>query len=309
MTQNVHALRMFIWLAPKESRVDTFYEETIGLPLVRRIGNHGADIYWAGEATVIETIYVAGKTPTPDATPDAAAMSPILRVEGLDGLVDRLSTRGVPVTRIETRGLGREAYFQDTDGHWTGLRERNLVSTQPHDLEARRRARRGEAFNPGCKSMPQGIQELGWVVRRVEDVKAMTTFLRTALGLVPFGEEAGHLLFDLGDNVVLELAGGGRCQTVPKDRYEASSIVLLRVADIAQLRQSIPPAGGHIVNERIPIHWADLMYFADPEGALLGAEQGLHPGLYAPEKFVLPEALEAERRWRELVATNSADFQ
>jgi hypothetical protein len=47
------------------------------------------------------------------------------------------------------------------------------------------------------------------------------------------------------------------------------------------------------------------MYFADPEGALLGVEEGLHPGAYAPEKFVLPEALEAERRWRELLAAEA----
>jgi hypothetical protein len=90
----------------------------------------------------------------------------------------------------------------------------------------------------------------------------------------------------------------------PKDRLDGSSVALFRVTDIAVLRASLSRAGTHIINERVPLHWADLMYFADPEGGLLGAEQGYHPGTYAPEKFVLPEVLEIERRRLEAAAAN-----
>ncbi|MSO98981.1 MAG: VOC family protein [Rhodospirillaceae bacterium] len=147
--------------------------------------------------------------------------------------------------------------------------------------------------------MPEGIQEIGWVVRRVADLAAMSKFYADALGLVGVGEEDGHVLFDAGDNGILELAPGGTSRAAPSDRYHGTSATLFRVSDVAQVRANVTRYGGKIVNEKIPLHWAELTYLADPEGGVLGAEQGYHPGVYAPEKFVLAENLEAERRWRE----------
>lgn len=302
MHGNVHALGMFLRFAPKDSPATAFYRDTVKLPLIRTVGDHVAEIFWAGEAVVFEIVFVKDKAPAPEASPETAACLPVFRVHDLDGLLADLGRAGVTVTAATRRGAGREAFLRDPDGYWMGLRERDPQSSLPSDAEARRRHRRGETFNPGCAPMPPRIQELGWVVRRVADVTAMTAFYRDVLELPQIGAEDGRPWFDLGDNGVLELAPGGTAKPPPADRYQATAAFIVRVSDIVRLRKLLADRKAHVVNERIPLHWAELMYFADPEGSVIGAEQGHHPGVYAPEKFVLPENLEAERRWREHVA-------
>jgi predicted enzyme related to lactoylglutathione lyase len=292
---------MFIRLSSAKSAGDTFYTDVVGLPLLRHVGDK-ATIWWLGETSVFEVIYVQDKALVPEESPESAPTLPIMRVTDLDAALARITAAGGRTTQPERRGPGREAFVCDRDGCWFGLRERAADSTLPQDVEARRRARRGETFNPGCKSMPPGMPELGWVVRRVEDLARMTQFYQDVLGLTRLGEEDDRVLFDAGDNVILELAPGGSRRPPPKDRLDGSSVALFRVTDIAALRASLARAQAHVVNERVPLHWADLMYFADPEGGLLGAEQGYHPGTYAPEKFVLPEVLEIERRRLEAAA-------
>ncbi|MDX2221316.1 MAG: hypothetical protein SFV21_01130, partial [Rhodospirillaceae bacterium] len=213
-----------------------------------------------------------------------------------------LRAAGATISAPSARGAGREAFVRDPDGYWLGLRERDAGASSAADVEARRRRRRGEAFNPGCAAMSPRMQELGWVLRRAADVPALAAFYREVLELPQIGDEDGRPQFDLGDNVILELAPGGTAVPPPIDRYRATAAFIVRVSDIARLRGKLAARNGHVVNDRIPLHWADLMYFADPEGSVIGAEQGHHPGVYAPDKFVLPENLEAERRWREHVA-------
>jgi len=299
---NIHALGMFIRFAAKGSTSNAFFEQQVGLPLIRKVGAN-ADIYWAGECAVFEVVYVADKQVVAEPDPLTAAALPVFRVTALDQLLANLAAAGVRTTGAVAAATGREAYFVDSDGYWVGLRERGADAALPQDVEARRRGRRGEAYNPGCKSMPAGMQELGWVVRRVADLEAMTAFYRDVVGLAPIGAEGGHVLFDAGDNIIFELAPGGSAQVAPNDRQQGASATLFRVDDIARLRASLDAAGAHIVNRQIPLHWADLMYFADPEGTVLGAEQGYHPGQYAPEKFILAENLEANRRAREHAAS------
>jgi predicted enzyme related to lactoylglutathione lyase len=306
MTRNVHALSIFIRLSPKGSTALDFYQSKIELPLVRTVRDHFAEIFWAGEASMYEVVFINDKTPAPETRPEVSASLPIFRVHDLDALCSRLTSKGVEVTAPARCEWGREAYFVDSDGYWVGLRERSDSAALPQDIEARRRRRRGEAFNPGCKAMPAGIQEMGWVLRRVADVKAMTSFYADVLGLPLLGEEQEHALLDLGDNVILELAPGGNTQRPPADRYDGTSIITTRASDVAGLRAAIPAAGGTIINDKIPIHWADLMFFSDPEGGVFGAEQAYHPGDYAPGKFVLAECLEAQRRWRESIAGQSS---
>jgi predicted enzyme related to lactoylglutathione lyase len=302
MTRNIHALRLFIRVAPKGSTALDFYQTKIGLPLVHTVRDHFAEVFWAGEASMYEVVFINDKTPAPETKPEDAASMGIFRVHDLDTLRARLTNKAVKVTAPVLRDSGREAYFLDSDGYWVGLRERSHSATCPQDVEARRRQCRGEAFNPGCKAMPTGIQEIGWVQRRVSDLKAMTSFYRDVLELPQVGEEEGRVLLDLGDNVILELASGGKIYPAPADHFDCTSIIHLRAEDMAKLRAEIPAGGGMIIKDKVPIHWADLMYFTDPENGVVGVEKNYHPGDYAPGKFVLPECLEAERRWREFSA-------
>jgi predicted enzyme related to lactoylglutathione lyase len=166
------------------------------------------------------------------------------------------------------------------------LRERSPRAGLPQDVEARRRWTRGEAFNPGCKSMPDGFQEIGWIQRRVADVAKMSEFYRTVVGLADLGTENDRRLFDLGDNVILELIPGGTVMPAPADRKEADALIIMRVDHIEKYRGHLEAHGTKIINRKIDVYWGEVAYFVDPEG-------------HAPEKSALTEGLEAERRWRE----------
>jgi predicted enzyme related to lactoylglutathione lyase len=302
MAGNIFALGMYIRFAPGAAAADQFYENIVELPLVRAVADR-AKIFWGGEALVYELVYVKDKSEQLSFDPELTPCIPVFRVHDLEAVLARLTAAGAVVTGIQRREYGREAHFRDATGHVVGLRERQVNSIVAQDGEARRRWKRGEAFNPGCKPMPAGWQELGWLVRRVADVEKIARFYSQALGLKQLATEDGRTLFDLGDNSILELASGGAALPVPADRSLGPNAAVLRVHDVQAIRDAVVAGGGHIVNNVIPgLHWAELMYFADPEGMVFGAEQGYHPGTYAPQKFVLPENLEAERRESERLA-------
>ena len=90
MKTNVHALGMFIRFSPKESAASAFYQQKIELPLIRVVGDHVADIYWGGEASVFEIVFVKDKQPAPEPSPETAPSVPVFRVSGLEA-VDRKS--------------------------------------------------------------------------------------------------------------------------------------------------------------------------------------------------------------------------
>lgn len=302
MKRNIKSLGWFIRFAPKGSEAAAFYPEKIGLPHIRQGDAQSVDFFWAGEALVIEAIYVKDKVGVRDADPHTAALIPFFRTYGLDAVLAGYRAAGLEVIGPEPRGAARQGYVVDCDGQLIGLREGAAQSTSPFDREATRRHRRGEAFNPGCKAMPEGIREIGWVQRRVKDVGAMTAFYRDVVGLPLIGVDAGHAQFDLGDNSILELAPGGALRSLPANRYETPCVFILRVAASEQLKNELKAKGVRFVHDHIQWVRGQLHYFADPENNLIGIEQRYHPGKYAPKDQPFPEDLEAERRYKEAEA-------
>ena len=191
----------------------------------------------------------------------------------------------------------------DPLGGLIGLREADPQSDLAHDVEARRRWRRGEAFNVGCDPMPAGWQELGWVVRHVADVRSMRHFYTDAIGLEVIAEEDGRVLLDLGDNSVLELAPGGQAATPPAHRHELMSTFILRIRQLERFREELKARGVHMVHEFIQWPAGALTYVADPEGHVIGIEERYHPSQYLSKTIPpFPEDLEALRRQKEHLA-------
>jgi len=307
--QITQALGVFIRYVPAGSQARSFYQELVGLPLIRSHGTFPADIYWAGEASIFETVEIDGHAPDPQPDPRTASSVPLFRTHDLDAALTRLSRNGLKTIAIEARGLSREAYCIDPTGRLIGLRERSAASNTQQDIEARRRHVRGETFNPGCKQMPEDIQALGWVVRRAADVEKIAAFYETVLGLqrLPVQDDSeDRISFDLGDNVVLELLGGGNVLPAATQRYSNSDALLLRVSNTEALRTRFVEHGGHLVQHRLNIPWGDLAYVSDPEHFVFGIEQNFHPGQFMPGGVILPENIEADRRWRETVAQRRA---
>lgn len=300
MKRNIKCLGWFIRFAPQGSKAGAFYPEKIGLPLLRSGDAESVDFFWAGEALVIESIYVKGKTSARDPDPKTAALIPYFRTTNLDGLIERYRAAGLEVHGPEARGAARQFTVLDCDGQLNGFRQVPVNSPSAFDREAARRVKRGEAFNPGCASLGKDIYELGWVSRKVKDVAAMTAFYRDVVGLPCLGDDAGHAQFDLGDNSILELAPGGQVRDLPKNRYETPNVFILRVFNSEMMKTQLKSKGVRFVHELIQWDRGQLHYFADPENNLIGMEQRYHPSRYAPKNIGFPEDLEAERRWREL---------
>lgn len=305
MRKYVKSLGWYIRFVPPEQKsLSEFYQKTLGFPFMRAGNPQAVDFFWAGEALVFEIIF-EGRTevmPAVEADPDKAPLTPLYRVSDLDALVAELRAKQVPVTAIKQTAFGRECYLTDPFGCLVGMREVDAHSKLKQDIEAQRRAQRGEAFNPGCASMPKHWQELGWIRRRVADLAAMKRFYRDVLGLAVVAETSDAVLLDMGDNSLLELAAGGVATTPPENRASLPATLILRIQNIADFKQDMQRQGVRIVHDIIQWVRGSLSYIADPEGNLIGVEEKYHPSKYfghAP----FPEDLEAQRRWNEVLAS------
>jgi catechol 2,3-dioxygenase-like lactoylglutathione lyase family enzyme len=299
---HVHSLGWFIRFAPPQNVASSFYPAKLGIPVVRALGDQAKTMFfWGGEAIIWEVIPQATSLAS---EPDfqTASCYPIFRVHGLEELVTAYRRAGVAISAAQQTPRGREAFIVDPDGHVAGLRERPGNSRLRHDRVAAERRIRGEAFNPGCASMPAGLQETGWVVRRVADVARSASFYRDILGLPVVAEEGGHLMLDLGDNSLLELAPGGPTRKPPRDRRECPNTFILRVHERAKLVATLKARGVPLVNEHIEWPAGDLTYAADPDGYPVGLEERRHPSQIKDGSAPLPEDIEARRRWRESLA-------
>lgn len=283
-----------------------YFLTAVGLPRTGYLrvseGNpENKDLMWSGETIITNHNYGGVEAPvsTREADPYAARFYAVYRVSGLDGVVGRLRGRGAIVLGPRDCAHGREAFVVDPMGMLTGLRERDANAHLAQDHEATRRRLRGEAFNPGCKSLPEGWQELGWIRITAEDLPGLTTFYRDTVGFALVGEERGCMLFDLGDNTILELAPGGKGRPPPAIQMAAQAAPILRVPDVHGAIAFLRRRGVHFVHELLASPKSEFAYFADPEGNVFGICQNFHPSKYCESHRVLPEDVEAGRRWVE----------
>lgn len=311
MQPQITALGYHVRFVPPSlmDETDRFYGDLLALPRITRFrianGNvENKDFYWAGEAIVLNHNCGAPERAIDprEADPATARQVQIHRVSDLDGIVGRLRGKGATVSPIAPAFHGREAFVRDPMGMLIGLRESDAGSPLAHDIEAARRRRRGETFNPGCARMPDGVQELGWERLRVSDVPAMTAFYRDVIGLPVIAASAAHALFDFGDNSALELVPGGQVREIPPAQKHAGVAMIVRTNDLAAFRQRFRDARLVFVHEVYASLKGDLFYIADPDGNVVAFTERHHPGAYVGRMPMATEDLEAGRRWAELVA-------
>jgi predicted enzyme related to lactoylglutathione lyase len=237
-----------------------------------------------------------------EADPATARQIPIFRTEDLDALMAGFAARGAKTLPARPTFQGREAFVTDPMGRLVGFRERDPASALPADREARRRFKRGEAFNPGCAPMPAHLQELGWVRLTVADLAAAKRFYGATVGLPYLGAVGGAELFDLGDNTTLEIVGGGIPRAVPPEQRAAESVMILRVVDFPATLARLSAAGQPFPFKIYAMANGGFSYIADSEGNLIGLADRKPPAAYRATLPVLPEDLEARRRWVEAMA-------
>ncbi|MSO99283.1 MAG: VOC family protein [Rhodospirillaceae bacterium] len=107
MKRNIKSLGWFIRFSPQVSKAATFYPQKLGLPVIRQGDAETVDFFWAGEAIVIECIYVKGKASAQDTNPQTAALVPFFRTLDLDSVLARYRASGLEVFGPEQRGAAR----------------------------------------------------------------------------------------------------------------------------------------------------------------------------------------------------------
>jgi predicted enzyme related to lactoylglutathione lyase len=307
-SREIMALGWYVVFSPPSlmDQTTSFYGQTLGLPLMMtmRTAQQNKNYFWGGEDIVLDLSHHAPEAPFAprDADPATARQVPIVRTDNLGALMATFVSHGAHLLPIRPTSYGREAFVVDTTGRLIGFRQRDISSPLAADREARRRLKRGEAFNPGCASMPSNLQELGWVRLRAADPDAAKRFYGDRVGLPYVGSTDDATLFDLGDNTTLEIVGGGIPRPLPTAQNAASSVMILRVVDfqttLRRLKSAGQPFPFKIYNEAN----GGFSYIADSEGNLLGLADRRPPAAYKDKAPVLPEDLEARRRWVEAMA-------
>jgi len=307
-SREIMALGWYVVFSPPSmmDKTTAFYGETLGLPLMMtmRTAQQNKNYFWCGEDIVLDLSHHAPEGPFDprDSDPATARQVPIFRTEALDALMATFVSKGARTLPARPTALGREAFVVDPTGRLTGFRQRDLGSPLAADREARRRLKRGEAFNPGCASMPAHLQELGWVRLRVAELEAAKQFYGARVGLPYLGSVGGAALFDLGDNTTLEIVDGGVARPLPAAQNAADQVMILRVVDFAATLARLKAAGQPFPFKIYTEPTGGFSYIADPEGNLLGLADRKPPAAYRDKEPVLPEDLEARRRWVETTA-------
>lgn len=275
-----------------------FYQDVVGIPILRGGRPWPVTMFWAGEAIVFELKSDEEPMPERDQDPSSAPCTPIFRVHGLDGLVARLKDAGVKLIGEETLEQGRrQAHMLDTDGQIMTFRETPRSSTNAIDVEAWQRFENASDFDPECDAMPSDIQMIDGIVMRVVDLPKMRDFYSDIIGFSIVEEDDGMVMLDLGDCTFLELRPGGHEVPVPKDRVEITNSFILRLQDTEKFKKYVKEQGVHFVNEHVQWKRAHLAYFADPEGRIVGIEQRYDPKDYLEPVEVYAEDVESERRF------------
>ncbi len=286
-----------------------FYVKTLGVPRSGKMRHADGyaeqkDYLWGGENIIMNHNYGGEDVAVSprEADPEAARQVPLFRVGALDSIVEGLRAKGLPVRDPRRCFGGREAFVVDPMGMLLGLRQCDADSPLAQDREATRRRLRGEAFNPGCVSLPSDWQEIGWIRIRAADLPALIGFYRDVMGFPLVAKAPGHALFDIGDNTLLELAPGGISRPAPKAQMASLAAMILRVVSVPRVVEFLRPRGVHFVHEMFSPARGNLTYIADPEGNVIGFTDRLHPGAYVDKMPVYPEDIEAQRRWVEASA-------
>ncbi|MBL8628845.1 MAG: VOC family protein [Rhodospirillaceae bacterium] len=139
--------------------------------------------------------------------------------------------------------------------------------------------------------MRDGIQGLGWFVRRTPNAEALARFYRDALQLPVLRSwdrfEGAGTMFYAGDVGTFEINAGGKSAIADPNFAECTPI--FRARDVATTEHDILNAGGHAVGaEKTERHVTH--FYTDPQGHVFGLRTADDASDFAPD-------VEAAKRW------------
>ncbi len=123
--------------------------------------------------------------------------------------------------------------------------------------------------------MLEGIQGLGWLVRRTDDPQGLAAFYRDVIGLPVLRTHGATTVFWCGETVVMGINSGGRPQPRYADRSEAPFMPIFRVRSMERTAARLRERGVEFVNEPFEIGGGQgiLAYLRDPGGHITGLQE------------------------------------
>jgi catechol 2,3-dioxygenase-like lactoylglutathione lyase family enzyme len=295
MRECIQGLGWFVRRTSDAAALGRFYASALGLPVLRHWDTResAGTMLYAGDVAAFE-INRGGQTPVSD--PAVAECTPIFRVRDLDAVVAQGLAAGARGAGEETAQNVRTLFLRDGAGHLYGLRQATDDSPFAPDAEAARRWAAGDRGLAGLTSLPDNIQDLGYVRLRVEDPTALAAFYAEILGLGILASPAdGFVSLHLGGTGVLELVPGGTRRSAPKDRVDVTDVWILRVYDYVAMKAHVAVNRVHQVNAlEMAGGWLD--YYADPEGHLFGFQERKSPDPNIPNSNLVEDSA-ARHRW------------
>jgi predicted enzyme related to lactoylglutathione lyase len=144
--------------------------------------------------------------------------------------------------------------------------------------------------------MREGVQGLGWFVRRTDDSAALGAFYRAALQLPVLRSwerfEGAGTMFYAGDVGVFEIntiGPTGAAQPPVTDPTHVECMPIFRARDIVEAEKDIIGAGG-IARGAEKTDAVETHFYADPKGNIFGLRTADDTSTFAPD-------VEAAKRW------------
>lgn len=262
--------------AASAERLAEWWAGVVGLPIIR--GREPTYYLSLGDCAVLELLADRG---APEAQRGAAGSAPGLHIQlsstDLAGTAQRLRARGAEVDRWFEDGEAR-ATLHDPDGNRVEIRD-----------DAGRAA---PDFMPGCAPLPDDLSGIGAVVRICHDpyqlARYFGRFLSPAEGPV---QRSGAPRLEFGNAVSLIFRPGGAIRPPVRQRGDARSAMIIRVANHDRAGEALAGLDLTVVEKDVKLSSAALSYFADPEGQTWAIDER-----YPPERFETPRREFAEDR-------------
>lgn len=279
MQQLLYGLAVVLIRTDRAARLAEWYAGVLGLPIIR--GREPTFYLSLGDTTVLELLADKG-APKESSVP--WSQTPLYLVIGSLDLATtalRLRQREAVYTEYEQEGQ-KEVRLNDPDGNHICIRQ---------DPSAR-----ASSFRPACSPLPPDLVGLSGLVRICANAARAFEFYTEVVGLEVTAPLRKNKLLSLGQNIWLELRGGGKARTMPKKRSDVRISYILRASNHNAASDLAAARGAPVVEKDLHFNSTSLSYFADPEGQLWAIDERYHPERYKISRRPFAEDTEILRR-------------
>lgn len=227
MTDLIQGLGWFLRRTQDPISLAKFYQEALGLPLLRSwcTDEYSGAMMWAGDVCVMETNLINEQ---PSTTPEQSQCIPVFRTYNLTGSTKRVQKSGAKWIKSENDDRADAEFFYDVDGYPFAIEYVNDNSFFEPDARSFEKWSLGKSTLPNNTFIDGDIQTLSRVIHLTPDPQADLDFLEHRLGLFGLKKQSEGTVITLGETAVLELRQSSVELNRPLERDSVRDTWILR---------------------------------------------------------------------------------